>query len=266
MFNTKNMTKQSSVESQYSDDSKLNIRKSLHYKYSTNKHGFSTWLFSQYDFKDGYKVLELGSGNGDIWETHIVELCNNIDITLSDFSKGMIDILENKYNNLNVQIKRIDIQDIPFEDESFDIVIANAMLYHVPDIDKAIAEVHRVLKSGGAFYASTFGEFGLTNYINECMKVLSLKTDKTMNLNFTLQNGRAILEKKFDIIERVDYIDSLEISDVMDFVEYIYSMTSLTGLDENKRNELITLLETKRNEFGLIFVPKEYGTFVSYRV
>jgi ubiquinone/menaquinone biosynthesis C-methylase UbiE len=47
--------------------------------------------------------------------------------------------------------------EIPYEDNSWDIVIANLMLYHIPDREKAIHEISRVLKPHGALYASTFG-------------------------------------------------------------------------------------------------------------
>ena len=47
----------------------------------------------------------------------------------------------------------IDILDNPFENDTFVLIIANSMLYHVKDIDQTIAEVRRVLKKGGLFFA-----------------------------------------------------------------------------------------------------------------
>ena len=75
------------------------------------------------------------------------------DITLSDLSSGMLD---SAWRNLvvtgrNYKFKEIDAQEIPFEDETFDAVIANHMLYHVPDKPKAIAEIKRVLKTRWSF-------------------------------------------------------------------------------------------------------------------
>ncbi|MEI6580515.1 MAG: class I SAM-dependent methyltransferase, partial [Eubacteriales bacterium] len=57
--------------------------------------------------------------------------------------------------------EQIDIQDIPYENNSFDIVIANHMLYHVPNMEKALSEVFRVLKPDGCFYATTLGRNSL---------------------------------------------------------------------------------------------------------
>lgn len=45
----------------------------------------------------------------------------------------------------------VNIEEIPYKDEQFDRVIANMMLYHVPNIQKALSEVNRVLKDGGIF-------------------------------------------------------------------------------------------------------------------
>lgn len=58
--------------------------------------------------------------------------------------------------DLQIIKKIIDIQNIPYEDNSFDLVIANMMLYHVPDLPRALAEVGRVLKPEGKLYTATF--------------------------------------------------------------------------------------------------------------
>lgn len=93
----------------------------------------------------------------------------------------------------------IDIQDIPYEDETFDVIIARHMLYHVPDIDKAICEVRRVLKPDGKFYVSTNG----IEHMRELEKlVTSYNTDIDLNLKkfpvrFGIENGYDILKMFF---------------------------------------------------------------------
>ena len=102
-------------------------------------------------------VLELGCGNGLLWMNNEESINETLSITLSDFSEGMLQSARQNINNKNIKYQVIDIQDIPYENESFDIIISRHMLYHVPDIDKALSEVKRVLKPGGKFYVSTNG-------------------------------------------------------------------------------------------------------------
>lgn len=105
---------------------------------------------------------------------------------------------------------RIDIVDIPFENETFDLIIANSMLYHVKEIELALSEVRRVLKKQGLFYCSTLG-----------------------------LNGMQLRGKQFEKVERRDYDDSLEIDIVEDYLEYIYSMASMQDLEQKYYNTLL---------------------------
>ena len=128
------------VSEQYSTPQNLDIRISIHEKYSTNKLGFGNWIYNHYEFFDGCKILELGCGNGNMWTNKTDVIGDKAELILSDLSDGMLDeakIKLGKYNN--IQFKKIDIMDIPYEDETFDFVIANMMLYHVPDLPAAIA-------------------------------------------------------------------------------------------------------------------------------
>ena len=95
-----------------------------------------------------------------MWKENANRIPPKWDITLSDLSSGMLD---SAWRNLvvtgrNFKFKEIDAQKIPFEDETFDAVIANHMLYHVPDRPKAIAEIKRVLKPNGRLFATTIGK------------------------------------------------------------------------------------------------------------
>ena len=96
----------------------------------------------------------------------------------------------------NIEYEVIDIQDIPFEDNSFDVVMAHMMLYHVPDIAKGISEVRRVLKPGGIFYSATYGENGIMPYVSSLLKDYNIK--QRLNTRFTIQNGEEQLRDFFD--------------------------------------------------------------------
>jgi ubiquinone/menaquinone biosynthesis C-methylase UbiE len=61
-----------------------------------------------------------------------------------------------------------DVQKLPFADESFDIVVANHMLYHAPDPDRAIAELSRVVRTDGVVLTATNG-YGHMSEINDAL-------------------------------------------------------------------------------------------------
>ncbi|MBQ5312132.1 MAG: methyltransferase domain-containing protein [Oscillospiraceae bacterium] len=251
----------STVKKQYASSQNLSTRISIHSRYSTNKTGFGSWIMSNYRIKSGMKVLELGCGTGDMWAGHtdIIDTCG--ELILSDFSEGMLETAEKNIGaHSTLRYERIDIQAIPYEQGHFDAVIANMMLYHVPDIYKGLSEVRRVLKDGGTFYCATFGEHGIMEYLSGLLSEYGV-TDTT-NKNFTLQNGADILGKVFSHTEKLEYKDSLAVTDLNDMVDYIYSLSGMTTLDSVPRQAVYDILH-KHTTNGVLYVPKEYGMFIA---
>lgn len=249
------------VKQQYATANNLGTRISIHDKYSTNKQGFGNWVFSNYRIDKGAKVLELGCGTGDMWKNRasIISACSKM--ILSDFSEGMVTTTKENIGSYdNIEYRVIDIQEIPYEDAAFDIVIANMMLYHVPDIDQGLTEVRRVLKRGGRFYCATYGEHGIIEYLSKTLSTYGVEDN--MNKNFTLQNGYEILSKAFSKVEKMEYIDSLAVTNIDDMVDYIYSLSSMTSLKSVPKQEIKDIL-MKNTTDGVLIVPKEYGMFIS---
>lgn len=256
-----NINDTSVVKQQYAKASNLNTRISIHGKYSTNKMGFGNWIVSNYKIDKGMKVLELGCGTGEMWKNRDSLISSCSKLVLSDFSEGMVATTKENIGTYdNVEYKVLDIQDIPYEDEMFDIVIANMMLYHVPDIYRALAEVRRVLKKGGCFYCATYGEHGIIEYLSKILAGYGVEDN--VNKNFTLQNGFEILNKAFSNVEKLEYIDSLAVSNVDDMVDYIYSLSSMTTLNDVPKYRIKEILMKNMSD-GILNVPKEYGMFVA---
>lgn len=248
------------VKQQYANASNLNARISIHDRYSTNKMGFGNWIVSNYRIDKGMKVLELGCGTGTMWKDSeaIINSCSKL--VLSDFSEGMVATAKANLSNYdNIEYRVLDIQKIPYGDETFDVVIANMMLYHVPDIDKGLAEVRRVLKKNGSFYCATYGEHGIMEYISYLLKPYGVGDRE--NKSFTLQNGKQILTQYFSSVEMLEYADSLAVTNIDDMLDYIYSLTSMTGVCSIKRDVIKEVLEQNMIN-GILKVPKEYGMFV----
>ncbi len=249
------------VKKQYRTADQLNTRISIHSKYSTNKQGFGNWITSHYRIRDGMSLLELGCGTGEMWvdQGAIISRCGRF--VLSDFSEGMLNqAKETLRNQSGIEWRIIDIQDIPFTDHAFDAVIANMMLYHVPDLQKGLREVRRVLKKDGVFYCATYGENGMMEYLR------GLFADDRVRIrvsdNFTLQNGERKLRSVFSDVRRDLYEDSLAVTRVEDMVDYIFSLTGMTDLQKLSRSEVSSVLE-KNMQNGILHIPKEYGMFMA---
>ncbi len=258
------MTNKESVKTQYEKPDNLMIRIGLHTKYSINKQSFGDWVFEQYHLMPDSRILELGCGNGDLWKGHIEKLGSGTELILSDFSEGMVEEVRSKYESCrNVSFGQINIEAIPYPEASFDIVIANMMLYHVPNLELAISEVHRVLKPGGHFYAATVGENGIYQYLEAAINDGGFHWNQTQS--FTLQNGEASLRRKFDRIEIRVREDGLEVTDTKDLLDYIYSMKEIMKVEEKDRQSLFEVFEKRKDERGIIAIPKEYGMFVAIK-
>lgn len=249
------------VKEQYATANNLSKRISIHDQYSTNKLGFGNWIFSNYRIAKGAQVLELGCGTGDMWKNRESLICECSRIVLSDFSEAMVAAAKDNVGSYdNIEYKVIDIQEIPYDNAAFDVVIANMMLYHVPDMHKALMEVRRVLKNGGRFYCATYGEHGIIEYLSEILSSYGVKDN--VNKSFTLQNGYDILSKIFSKVEKKEYIDSLAVTDLNDMVDYIYSLSGMTSLYRVPAQEIKDIL-MKNTTDGVLNVPKEYGMFIA---
>ncbi len=247
------------VREQYRTASNLTARISIHDKYSVNRQGFGNWLFEQYEFPENCRILELGCGNGGLWRNRT--LPHGVTLTLTDFSDGMLESARASLAGMgSLTFRQADIQDIPYEDGAFDFVIANMMLYHVPDIDRAIAEVRRVLKPWGTFACATSGENGIAEFVREIFaEKYSLAP---VTVPFTLQNGGEMLERYFDRVEVRRYEDHLEVTEPADLVGYIRTLSGMADFSSVSDEEMLEEF-TSRMVDGVLVVPKEYGTFLA---
>lgn len=150
------MSEQDLVREQYADDANLRARIDLHRRFSTSALSYPRWVFDGYDFGARADVLEVGCGNGLIWRENLDRIPDGWRLTLTDLSPGMVETVSETLGG-RAEYAVADAEELPFDDASFDAVIANHMLFHVPDRPRALGEIARVLRSGGAFRATTIG-------------------------------------------------------------------------------------------------------------
>jgi len=255
------MNDKNNVNDLYIKKDTLSTRINLHQKYSVNKYGWNNWVFDQYNISENDKIIEFGCGTGSIWKEKENILPNCDKIILTDISPLMLEkIKENFLENQKFAYQIMDIQNIPFPDNSFDIVIANHMLYHVPDIEKALSEVKRVLRSNGTFYATTVGKYHLMQ-LETIYRIYDnvVKFSYSSNLSFILDNGYKILKKYFSDIDKRLYKDSLEVTDINDLMDYIVSYNKIP---DEIFHEIYKIIEKEIARNGMMKIVKNSGMFI----
>lgn len=247
---------------QYRDSSNLDARVTIHKRFSTNPYGWMNWVFDHLlKLPEDAKIMELGCGPAYLWKENISRIPTGWHITLSDLSSGMLDAA---WRNLVVtgrafQFKEIDAQSISFEDETFDAVIANHMLYHVPNRPKAIAEIKRVLKLGGRLIATTVGKDHLKELAVWFRQVNP--AFESFGNPFTLENGFEQLKQFFSQVSVSRYPDSLHVTEVEPTINYIRSSMHATEASGEELAKLRVDLENELKENGKIFISKDSGLF-----
>ncbi|HKC75516.1 MAG TPA: class I SAM-dependent methyltransferase [Chloroflexota bacterium] len=249
---------------QYRDASNLEARIALHARFSTNTYGYYSWIFDHLVLLPHSRILELGCGTGRLWLENVHRMPEGWDVTLSDFSPGMVqEAQQNLYDSHRpFTFAVIDAQAIPYEDESFDGVIANHMLYHVLDRPQAVDEIRRVLRPGGRLYASTNGRAHLRELSSF---VPEQSSDFSHGLVFDLENGRDQLAPWFSTIVLHRYDDALVVTKAEPLIAYFLSTRIASALDDEARAELARRVEQELAAHGAIHVTKDIGLFEAWK-
>ena len=249
---------------QYKNSSNLDARMEIHRRFSTNPYGWYNWLFDTLlKLPTNARILELGCGPAYMWKECSNRIPAGWDITLSDLSSGMVDAA---WRNLVVtgrafQFKEIDAQEISFPDETFDAVIANFMLYHVPDRPKTLHEIRRVLKPGGKLITATVGRTHLKEMMEYLQPVHVGNVWEAYANPFTLENGLEQLNSVFPMVTFARYEDSLNVTEVEPIMAYIRSSLRAMELSEDELTKVQVNLEYEIKEKGKIFITKDAGLF-----
>ena len=145
---------------QYATAGNLNKRLSLHDQFSTNKYGWSRWVFDQLQVPANGKVLDLGCGPAVLWTRNADRVPQDWMITLSDMSAGMVEQAQKNVAEIagRFLFRQMDAQSIEMEDQCVDVVIANHVLHHISVRSKAYSDIFRILRPGGHLYAATNGK------------------------------------------------------------------------------------------------------------
>lgn len=216
-----------SLKNQYQNATNIAARINLHSLYSTNKEGWFSWIFRQCHLAPGMQVLELGCGDGALWKENIAKIPPNIHITLSDISDGMLRDARRALGarDTRFSFSTFNCEKIPAASDTYDLVIANHVLFYCDDIKKVCQEVQRVLKPGGIFLCSTYG----TSHMKEISQLVRQFDERiVLSANklyekFGEENGADLLSPWFSSVHWISYEDSLLVTEPEPLISYILS-------------------------------------------
>jgi SAM-dependent methyltransferase len=250
------------VREQYRDASNLGARSQI-YRFGSNPIGWYQWLFDHFRVRAGGRVLEIGCGAAALWKANLDDVPSDWDITLSDLSPGM---LAEARANLGDAADRftfacLNAQNIPYPANSFDAVIAIHMLFHVPNRQRTIREVRRVLRPGGRFYASTIGE----NHLVELGAALDrFRPPGSRDLairDFTLESGEPELAAVFEHVTVDRYEDVLRVPEVAPLLTYLGSGGPGLALEGAAREGFINWARDEIARDGHVRICTAQGLF-----
>lgn len=177
------------VEEQYANEANLRARQALwEHKTGTDPKEI---LWRTLEAWRPQRVLEVGGGQGELAERMQNEL--GAEVTFVDISPRMVELTRGR----GIDARVGDAQALSFDDGSFDTVVAAWMLYHVPEVDRALAEFARVLRPGGALIAVTNGN----GHLAELRELLQFGWE---GHTFSRENGEELLRRHFRVVERMD--------------------------------------------------------------
>jgi ubiquinone/menaquinone biosynthesis C-methylase UbiE len=215
-----------SEREQYANEANLEARIALHARFSANP-GWAEWLFEREAPGAGARMLDLGCGPATLWRANRERIDPSWSLTLADSSLGMIEAARRELGE-RAQYVVADAHVLRFPADSFDVVVANHMLYHVPDRPSAFAEIRRVLVSRGSFHASTIGR----GHLAELRALVpGWGLGGRYAEAFGLETGPPQLEAFFDDVRVERFEDELEVTEIEPVLAYIRSSPSYGGND-----------------------------------
>jgi len=254
--------------SQYKDATNLSARLDLHRRFSVNTYGFHHWVFDHFKLDEGSKLLELGCGPGELWRSNRERVPASWQITLTDFSLGMLQQARKLLGEERFAYEVAHAQELPLADASFDAVIANHMLYHIPDLLRALGEFRRVLKPSGHFYATTFGREHMRELDELVWKHWPESHWKGLGESspFVLENGQEKLAPFFVQITLDIYEDALEVTEAEPLAAYAFSGRLGSLLTREMRESFTSLIRQELAARGTIHITKASGLFEACEV
>jgi|SRR5664279_5409791 len=255
------------------NDALLRIRQETHEQYTVPKVNFPEWVLTRLQWRGDEHILDVGAGVGTYFDS-LRQHWPDITYHAVDQSPGLL-----RQHSARNTACLADAQALPFPDQCFDVVMANHMLYFVPDVEQAILEARRVLKPDGVLIAATNSVQSMPEFhalFRRGMLLLSTpgkiysQPPLPTQINFALENGTRILARYFYAVMRHDLPSTLVFPSIEPIMAYLESTrsTSEPQLPEtiNWDDLMIVMreqVERVLDHFGELVVNKVAGVLVA---
>jgi SAM-dependent methyltransferase len=233
------------LSEQYATDANLRARIDLHRRFSTQDENWHRWLLEQVALREDVRVLEVGCGSAELWQQNLDRIDPSWQLTLSDRSSGMIESARGVLGD-RAEYVVAHVEQLPFAEESFDVVMAHHMLYHVPNRPRALAEIRRVLVSGGEFHAATNG----AGHLDELGALYEGPFHEHLEA-FGLETGPGQLAPFFTDIRVERFEGELRVTEVEPVLAYIRSSFVYDGGPLDDAAETVSGAITREGAFRI---------------
>ena len=259
------------VSKQYQDDRNLNARIALHKRFSTSTVEWPLWVLDRIQEQlvsvggQSLCLLEIGAGPGTLWVENRDRIPANWQVILSDLSPGMAASARRNLAQAGVDasIMIAGAEEIPVAAASCDAVIANHMLYHVSNRDRALQEIRRVLKPDGVLIAATNGE----RHMHELHELAhrfdaSHPAEDPIPRQFSLESGERQLDSYFSDVSVIRKENQLVVTEAEPLVAYMMSGTP-AAISPEREAELRVFVADELARDGEILITPETGLLIA---
>ena len=260
------------VRRYYATDDNLRIRHETHEKYTVPKRDYVGWALNRYPWRGQEAVLDLGCGPG-VYYDRLIQIVPDVDYVGVDLLPGMVE------RHASSQVAMGNAVALPFADHSFDVVMANHMLHHVPNITQTMREVRRVLRPGGVFMVATNSVQSMPELQVLMRRAIVLLTRSNAadirppampSDGFALENGTRVLSRHFYSVVRHDLPSALifpEVEPAMDYLQSTRDMREAQLPDDVIWEDVMMIMRQQINQLikhlGELVINKQSGVLIA---